>query len=81
LTNYQCGPGDYLCCRGQQHEIKRLFDAGVEAHGREGLIKKWRGFGVKLGYLRLRELAVPAFDLEEYKAAIKRQQQGWETEA
>jgi len=27
------------------------------------------------------ELAVPAFDFEAYKAAVKRQLEGWEAEA
>ena len=36
---------------------------------------------VKSASVRLRELAVPAFDFEDYKAAREREREGWEAEA
>jgi len=34
-----------------------------------------------IGHVLLGELAVPAFDLEDYKAARVREREGWEAEA
>ena len=57
LTNYKCGPIGYICPAGNT-ELGHLVATEMRGHGgRQGAIDRWRGFGVRLGYLLISQAA------------------------